>query len=52
MLYIFSPYILGDMDKQHTEDAKDSESHRVLSVDEKETEYKGVLWSEKLLLGL
>lgn len=36
------PYFLGDMDKQHTEDAKDSESNRVLSLDEKEIYYKGV----------
>ena len=42
MLYVFSPYFLGEMDKQHTEDKEDSESHTVLSLDEKETDYKGV----------
>ena len=35
----FSPYVL---DKQHTDDEKDSESRRGVSLNEKETKYKGM----------
>ena len=41
-----SPLLLGDTDKQRTEDEKVSESHSVLSVDEKETDNKGMFWSK------
>ena len=34
--------LLGDTDKQHTENEKVSELHTVLSLDERETDYKGV----------
>lgn len=36
------PYFLGDMDKQHTEDEKESKSQTILLLDEKEIDYKGV----------
>ena len=36
---MFSPYVL---DKQHTDDEKDSESRRGVSLNEKETKYKGM----------
>ena len=37
-----SPSFLGNTDKQHTKDEKDSESHTVLSLDVKETDYEGM----------
>ena len=52
MLYVFSSYFFGNIDEQHTEDEKDSESLPVLSLNEKETDCKGVYWSKKPLLGL
>lgn len=36
---MFSPYFLG---KQHTEDEKGSESHRGVSLNQNETDYKGM----------
>lgn len=43
------PYFSGDTNKQHTEDRKDLESHTVLSLNEKETDYKGMLGSRYLV---
>ena len=45
----FTPAFLGDTDKQHTEDKKVSESQTVLSLDVKETDNKGVLFSKYLI---
>ena len=42
MLYVIPPYFIGDTDKQYTEDEKESESHTVLLLDEKKTDYKDV----------
>ena len=40
------PFFLGDTDKQRREDEEVSESKTVLSVDVKETDNKGVLFSK------
>lgn len=42
----FTPYFLGDTDKHRTEGETVSESHTVLSLDEKETDNKGLLWNK------
>ena len=48
-MFFITPFFLGYTDKKCTEDEKVSESQTVLSLDGKETDNKGVLFSKYLV---